>query len=157
MNRRGTLFALLAFGGAFHAPAAFAQAPVRRIGFLSADSPKYTAGEEARRLFPAALKRLGYEEGRNLVIEWRWGDAKIERLPALAEELVRLRVELIVARTNAPIAAVKRATGTIPVVMLNGSFPVEMGFIESLARPGGNITGTAYRSPEILEKQLQIL
>jgi putative ABC transport system substrate-binding protein len=108
-------------------------------------------------MFPASLRRFGYEEGKNLVIEWRWANAKPETLFELAEELVRLKVELIVARTNGPVAAAKQATRTIPVVMLNGNYPVESGLVASLARPGGNVTGTSYYSPELIGKQLQIL
>lgn len=82
----------------------------RRIGFLSPDAFASIPGKQAREMFATSLRRFGYVEGKNLVIEWRWGDAKPETLPALAEELVRLQVELIVARTNGPIAAAKRAT-----------------------------------------------
>ncbi len=151
------MLAILAMGAAPRVLMAQSPGKVRRIGFLSADNLANPASQEAKTVFPASLKALGYEEGRNLVIEWRWGEAKEVSLPALAEELVRLKVELIVARTNAPIAAAMRATRVIPIVMLNASFPVEMGFVGSLARPGGNITGTSYSSPEVFEKQLQIL
>ena len=157
MNRRNTVIAFFALGTVPLASFAQPSQRVRRIGFLSPDASASVSGLQARRMFPTSLRRLGYEEGNNLVIEWRWGEAKSETLPALAEELVRLKVELIVARTNDPIAAAKRATRTIPIVMLNGSHPVEMGFVESLPRPGGNITGTLYSSSELIEKQIEIL
>ncbi len=153
MNRRESLLALRAFGAAPRPSLAQAQQKVRRIGFLSPDSP----GGTTRELFSAALKRLGYEEGRNLVIEWRWGDSRADTLPALAEDLVRHKVELIVARINGPIQAAKAATGSIPIVMLNGAFPVESGLVASLARPGGNITGTSNLSSGIVAKRLQLL
>jgi ABC-type uncharacterized transport system substrate-binding protein len=130
---------------------------VHRIGFISPDAFASGIGEEARKMFPASLRRLGYEEGKNLFIEWRWGDGKVENLRALAEDLVRLRVDIIVARTNGPIAAAKEASRTMPIVMLNGNFPVEAGFVASLARPGGNVTGTSYYSGELQGKQLQML
>ena len=131
---------------------------VRRIGFLSLDTADSEAGQLARTLFPDALRQLGYVEGGNLVIEWRWGDGNSAHLPRLAAELVRDKVEIIVARTNAPIQAAMNATKTIPIVMLNGNFPVEAGFVASLARPGGNVTGTSYLiSADIYEKHLQIL
>ncbi len=129
----------------------------RRVGFLSLDSAQSVAGRQALELFPAALAKFGYGEGRNLQIEWRWADGKSADLPRLAAGLVRLPVDIIVARTHAPIVAAKNATGSIPIVMLNGNFPVEIGLVESLARPGGNVTGTSYISPETLGKQMQVL
>lgn len=155
MNRRDALVSLLAL---WAAPALAQQTgKAWRIGFLSLDDANLPIGQAAREKFPASLKRLGYEEGRNLVIEWRWGNAKPETLPALAEELVRLKVDLVVARGNASIEAARRATRTIPIVMIGGNNPVELGMVESLARPGGNVTGTTFTSPEILEKMLQLL
>lgn len=151
---------LCASGALIAAPlASFAQpAPkVRRIGVLSPDSANSVFGQELRKRFPDALRPLGYEEGKNLVIEWRWGEGKPDTLPALSEELVRLNVELIVARTNGPTAAAMRATRSIPIVMLSGAYPVELGFIQSLARPGGNVTGTTYFSGGLVGKQLQML
>lgn len=133
------------------------QAKVWRIGFLSLDTSRSDAGQLALERFPAALAKLGYGEGRNLVIEWRWADGKAADLPELAAGLVRAGVDIIVARTNESIRAAKDATRSIPIVMLNGNFPVEIGLVESLARPGGNVTGTAYVSPEIMAKQMQLL
>ena len=156
-QRRDFLFAA---GALLATPLACLAQPaqkVRRIGFLSPDASSSVFGQRAREMFAASLRGLGYEEGKNLVIEWRWGEAKVETLPALAEELVRLKVELIVARTNDPITAAKRATRTIPIVMLNSNHPVEMGLIPSLAHPGGNITGTSYATPELIEKQIQLV
>ena len=131
---------------------------VRRIGFLSLDTADSEAGRLARTVFPDALRQLGFVEHGNLVIEWRWADGKTDDLPRLAAELAKSKVEIIVARTNQPIQAAMNATRTIPIVMLNGNFPVEAGFVKSLARPGGNVTGTSYLvSIEIYEKHIQIL
>jgi putative ABC transport system substrate-binding protein len=105
-----------------------------------------------------ALKDLGWVEGRNLVIEYRWADGKVERLPALAADLVRLNVDVIVAPAGAAALAAKNATSSIPIVMMFPAYPVETGLVASLSRPGGNITGTTFTpSPEIFRKQLQIL
>jgi putative tryptophan/tyrosine transport system substrate-binding protein len=128
-----------------------------RVGFLSLDTSTSEAGTQARDLLPAALHKLGYRQGRNLEIEWRWANGKTAELPRLAAELVAARADVIVARTNDPIFAAREATRTIPIVMLNGNYPVEAGLIDSLARPGGNITGLSYVSPAIAEKQMQIL
>jgi putative ABC transport system substrate-binding protein len=130
----------------------------RRIGFLSLETADSEGGQLAQKLIPEALKRSGYIEGGNLIIEWRWANGKLADLPELAAELVRSKVEIIVARTNGSIQAAMKATQTIPIVMLNGNFPVEDGLVMSLARPGGNVTGTSYwASTEIFGKHFQIL
>ncbi len=130
----------------------------RRIGFLSSETADSEGGQLARKLIPEALKQRGWIEGGNLVIEWRWANGKIADLPELAADLVRNKVEIIVARTNLPTMAAMKATQTIPIVMLNGNFPVENGFVQSLARPGANVTGTSYwASAEIFAKHFQIL
>ena len=133
------------------------QTKVWRVGFLSLDTSRSVEGQSALEQFPAALSKLGYKEGKNLVIEWRWADGRTGDLRELAAGLVRTRVDVIVARTNDPIRAVKDATNSIPIVMLNGNFPVETGLVESLAHPGGNVTGTSYVSPETMAKQMQLL
>jgi len=114
---------------------------VRRIGILY-DGVEGISG--LRRLLPASLRRLGYEEGRNLVLMWRFTELKTERLPALAEELMRLNVEVIVTWPNSATVAAMRASNTIPIVMFSGFLPVENRLVEALAHPGGNITGTTY-------------
>jgi putative ABC transport system substrate-binding protein len=130
----------------------------RRIGFLSSETAGSEGGQLAQKLIPESLKQRGWVEGGNLVIEWRWANGKVADLPELAAELVRNKVEIIVARTNFPIQAAMKATQTIPVVMLNGNYPVEAGFVQSLARPGGNVTGTSYwPSAEVFAKHLQFL
>ena len=104
------------------------------------------------------LKQRGWIEGANLIIQWRWANGKTADLPGLAADLVSAKVEIIVARTNFPIQAAMKATQNIPIVMLNGNFPVEAGLVQSLARPGGNVTGTSYwGSTEVFAKHFQIL
>jgi len=129
---------------------------VYRVGFLLGATRESVAS-----LFGAlseGLRDLGYVEGRNIVIEQRYAGGQVERLPALAAELVRLKVDVIVTGTNFHVAAVKGATKTIPVVMVFASDPVGSGFVESLARPGGNITGlSADASPELWAKYLALL
>jgi putative ABC transport system substrate-binding protein len=146
-------------GGALAAPLARAQpsGKVWRIGFLSPDAADSREGKFISREFPVALRRHGYVEGRNLLIEWRWSDGQPATLKNLTEDLVRQNVDLIVARTTGPVAAAMAATRTLPIVMLNGNYPVENGLVQSLARPGGNVTGTAYASPETHEKLLQLV
>ena len=91
--------------------------------------------------FRQGLRELGYVEGKNIIIEWRFGDSKVDRLSALATELVGLKVDVIVTGGTAPTRAAKQATTTIPIVMAQDNDPVASGVVDSLARPGGNITG----------------
>jgi len=107
--------------------------------------------------FRQGLRDLGYEEGKNIVIEWRSAEGKLDRLPALAAELVRLKVDVIVTAGPLPTRAAKEATTTIPIVMAQDPDPVGNGFVASLARPGGNITGLATLRPELSGKQLELL
>jgi putative ABC transport system substrate-binding protein len=110
------------------------------------------------RALTEGLRDLGYAEGRNVVFERRYADGRLERLPDLAAELVRLRVDVIVTGSNVHVAAAQRATATIPIVMVGAADPVGAGFIASLARPGGNITGlTSDASREIQAKNLALL
>ena len=129
---------------------------VPRIGWLG--GPTRESAEPFLREFQRGLKDLGWIEGQNIVIEWRFGGGRAERLPVLAEELVRLPVNLIVAPSTPTIFAAKNATKTIPIVTVGGGDPVELGIVASLARPGGNITGlTSTVGPEIAGKQLELL
>lgn len=156
-HRRTFILLSAALLAAPHAAIAQPAQKLRRIGFLSLDTSDSPAGQGVLKAFPAALNKLGYKVGENLVIEWRWAEGKIERLPGLAEDLVRGKVEIIVARTNDPIVAAMRATKTIPIVMFNGNLPVESKLVASLARPGGNVTGTSYIVPSMFAKQMEIL
>jgi putative tryptophan/tyrosine transport system substrate-binding protein len=146
-------------GGLLAAPlAAEAQqaGKVYRIGFLNA--PTRASVERSLEAFLRALRELGWIEGQNLIIEYRWAEGNVERLPAFAAELVRLKVDLIVAPAGSAALAAKNATSTIPIVMIFPTDPVEVGLVASLRRPGGNITGTTFTpGPEIFGKQLQIL
>ncbi len=151
---------VIAFGaGALAAPlASFAQQPpakIFRIGFLGAESAAgYASRMEALR---AGLRDLGYVEGKNIVIEYRWAEGKYERLPDLAAELVHLKVDVIVTHAAPGSLAAKRATTTIPIVMATMGDPVSLGLIASLARPGGNVTGSTFFQPELAAKRLELL
>ena len=141
MNRRRLLAALFALGMPAWPRVAQTQAPgrVRRIGWLTGGSPK----SHARPLeaFRAGLKEYGWVEGQNIAIELRWAEGKLDRLPTLAAELVRLKPEIIVSAANVVHLAVKKETSTIPIVMMTGTDPVASGLAASFARPGGNVTG----------------
>ena len=160
MNRRDAglaVLGLLAFGVV--APRGIlAQQASRayRIGYLS--TPTRESVENGLQAFLRKLRELGWVDGQNVVIEYRWADGNVERLPDLAAELVRLKVDVIVAPAGSAALAAKNATSSIPIVMIFPSDPVEMGLIASLRRPGGNVTGTTFTpGPEIFGKQLQIL
>jgi putative tryptophan/tyrosine transport system substrate-binding protein len=129
---------------------------VARIGYISSGDPASESNRiEAIRL---ALRDLGYIEGQNIAIEYRYAEGKQDRFPELAAELARLRVDIIVVGGDALARAAKNATKTIPIVMMgSGSDPVEIGLIESLARPGGNITGLTLLSRELGGKRLELL
>jgi len=107
--------------------------------------------------FRDALHELGYVEGKNVQLEVRWGNGEFDRLPALAAELVQLKVDVIVAATSPSVVAARQATRTIPIVMPVSSDPVGEGLVASLAHPGGNITGLSMMAPELGEKRLQLL
>ena len=138
-------------GGLLAAPIAAGAQPVGkvfRIGSLGAGTP------DALR---QSLREAGYVEGPNLVIEWRDAGGKPERFDDLAAELVRLKVDVIVAANPAATLAAKRATASIPIVMVNTPDPVQLGLVASLGRPGGNITGTTTLSADVSVKQLELL
>ena len=134
-----------------------AQQPTRipRIGYLSG-SP---LSAMAYRIEPflQGLRELGYTEGKNIIIEWRYAEGKLNRLPGLAAELVRLKVEVIVTGGPGATRPAKEATITIPIVMTQDNDPVANGFVASLAHPGGNITGLSTLAPEISGKRLELL
>jgi putative ABC transport system substrate-binding protein len=136
---------------------ALAQQPTKvpRIGFLGATSPSTIPVRlEA---FRQGLRELGHVEGNNLVIEYRYANGKLDRVPALAAELVRLNVDVIVTGGSAATRPAKEATITIPIVMAQDTDPVGNKFVASLARPGGNITGLSILAPELSGKQLELL
>src|SRR5262249_55903409 len=132
---------------------------IRRIGFLTMASPPESSADSAARVaaLRQGLREFGWIEGQNITIEYRWAAGRSDRLPALAEELVRLQVDLIVAAGHTVVQAVKEATTTIPIVMSLASDVVETGLVASLARPGGNITGQSDSAIELDGKQLELL
>jgi putative ABC transport system substrate-binding protein len=134
-----------------------AQQPARipRIGFLFGSS--LSANSARHEAFRQGLRELGYVEGKNIVIDWRSAEEKLDRLPALAADLVYLKVDIIVTGGSSPTRAAKEATTTIPIVMAQDADPVGSGFVASLARPGGNITGLSTLAPELSGKRLEIL
>jgi putative ABC transport system substrate-binding protein len=136
---------------------AAAQQPVKapRIGYLAVNS----LSDNAARIdaFRQGLRELGYLEGKNIIIEWRSADGTPDRLPALAAELVNLKVDVLVSYGPTPTRVAKKATTTVPIVMSFDSDPVGSGVVASLARPGGNITGLSSLAPEISGKQLELL
>jgi putative ABC transport system substrate-binding protein len=128
---------------------------VPRIGYLTATSRSVNPARiEA---FRQGLRELGYVEGENIVIEWRHADGKADRLPRLAAELVHLHMDIIVSGGSTATRAVKQATSTIPIVMCQDNDPVGNGFVASLARPGGNITGLATLRSELSGKRFELL
>jgi putative ABC transport system substrate-binding protein len=160
MNRRSAahvlLLGLLAFAAAPLAADAQQAGKVYHVGYLS--TPTRESVKNGVEAFLRKLRELGWIEGQNLIIEYRWAEGKVERLPDLAVELVRRKVDVIVAPAGSAALAAKNATTTIPIVMIFPSDPVETGLVASLSRPGGNITGTTFTpGPEIFGKQLQIL
>jgi putative ABC transport system substrate-binding protein len=134
-----------------------AQQPTKvfRIGFL--DSSTASGSTVLVEAFRQELSKLGWIEGKNITIEYRFAEQKTERLPELAAELVRLNVDLIVAASAPTALTVQRATTTIPIVMANASDPVGAGLVASLARPGGNVTGLSSLSTELNTKRLEVL
>ena len=157
MNRKKLLpFALGALLFALSFPAE-AQQPTKipRIGYLNTTSPSAVAARTEA--FRQGLRELGHEEGKNIVIEYRHAEGKPDRLSTLAAELVRLKVDAIVTTGPTVTRAAKEATSTIPIVMSFDTDPVGNGFVASLARPGGNITGMSSLAPEISGKQLELL
>jgi len=156
MRRREFIFA--AASAAAWPVAVRAQGPapnVPVIGFLHAGAPD----ESAARLqaFRSGLRETGYEEGRNLTIEYRWATGDYARLPAMAAELVALPIRVLVAATTPAVKAAKAATTTIPVLFTTGGDPVQLGLVASLNRPGGNVTGATMLARVLVGKQLEIL
>jgi putative tryptophan/tyrosine transport system substrate-binding protein len=157
MERRTWLICSLGLLAAPLGAAAQPAAKAFRIGLLAGTSPTSPETALLWETFFQELRELGYVQGQNLVIESRSYGDRIERLQILADELVRLPVEVIVAGSAPAPEAAKRATSTIPIVMTNHAAAVESGLVTTLARPGGNVTGLSLASPEVRTKQLQLL
>ena len=127
---------------------------IARIGYLSTD---LAANRHLQEVFLQGLRDLGYVEGRNVAIEYRDAGGKFERLPALAAELVALKVDVILAGATPQALAAKQATKTIPIVVASATDPVTDGLVTSLAQPGGNVTGLSFLAPELVGKRLELL
>ena len=134
-----------------------AQQPTKvpRIGYLSGSFA--STSPDRREAFRQGLRELGYAEGKNIVVEYRYGDGKFDRLPGLAAELVRLKVDIIVTSGPQATRPAKQATSTIPIVMAQDPDSIGNGFVADLARPAGNVTGSATFAPELSGKQLELL
>jgi putative tryptophan/tyrosine transport system substrate-binding protein len=125
------------------------------IGYLGATTA--SAQSKSRSAFLHRLRELGWAEGRNLGIEYRWAEGRTERAPEIATELVRLNVDIIFTSGAGPVIAAKQATSTIPIVFAVASDPVGTGLVASLARPGGNVTGLSYQGPDLGAKRVELL
>jgi putative ABC transport system substrate-binding protein len=159
MKRTVLLLTAVLYGAIMLSAAALAAPPsgkVARIGYL-VFSPLSDTPSPERAGFLKGLRELGYLEGKNLIIEYRSADGAPDMLPFLAEELVGLKVDVIVGLGSPVIRAAKEATGTIPIVMLFGGDPVALGFVNSLARPGTNVTGMTHMPADLGPKRLQLL
>jgi len=148
--------ALLLLAIAFTAGAQQTSRKIPLIGLLD-----YSAPDAARvswwTAFRQALHELGYVEGQSIAFEARWAQGRVDRLPSLAAELARLQVDIIVAGGGETARAAKQATGTIPIVMATGADPIRLGVVESLGRPGGNVTGVTSLSAELIAKRVELL
>jgi putative tryptophan/tyrosine transport system substrate-binding protein len=141
---------ILAFGAEAQQPKT-----VQRIGYVGAGSTA-TAGHHAQAL-AQGLRELGYLEGQNITIEYRWAEGKLESLPGFVADLIRLKVDVIISSATPAIRIAKEQTRTIPIVMAGVTDPVGNGFVASLARPGGNITGLTHVAPDLTGKRLELL
>jgi ABC-type uncharacterized transport system substrate-binding protein len=155
MSSKIIRFALGALLVALSLPADAQQPKIARIGFLSAASPSVASFRTEP--FRQGLRELGYVEGKTIVIVYRYAEGKLDRLPALAVELVRIKVDVILSGGSSTTRPAEEATSTIPIVMAQDDDPVGNGFVASLARPGGNITGLATFSPELSGKRMELL
>ena len=159
MNQRRKII-MAGAAGAFASPfTSFAQQPekVARVAFLALPNRATALDPLFSGAFPLGMRDLGYVEGRNLLIEWRFADSQIERLPALAAELLQWKPQVLVAATHEAALVAQKATSTTPIVMTTGADPVAGGLIQSLARPGGNITGLSNLSGDLGPKRLEML
>jgi putative tryptophan/tyrosine transport system substrate-binding protein len=157
MKRRAFLLVV----GALLAQRLAAAEPARkiyRLGYLStAPRPTVAMPSPSREALFGELRKLGYIDGQNLVVEGRWADGKTELLPALAAQLVQAKVDIILATSDGATEAAQQATRTIPIVMVNNASPAASGHVASLGRPGGNVTGTTAMTADITAKRLELL
>lgn len=155
LNRRAFLCGAMSV--AFAAPLSGEPQQVGRMSRVGWLAPGAASAGGMLNALRQGLRELGYAEGQTIQFESRWAEGQINRLPALADDLVRLKVQVIFAWGYPSIVAAKRATATIPIVFLTHFDPVESGFVASLARPGGNVTGRTFMSPDLATKRLQLL
>src|SRR5215471_10454632 len=156
MARRAMVVWLVGLTLAFGRPAETQeQAKLPKIGLLGPGSSSDSAS--SREIFLKALHELGYIEGKNIAIEYRYADNKVERLPALADELVRLKADVLVTTSTPAAIAAKNSTRTIPIIFLGVSDPVTAGLIDSLAGPGGDLTGFTTIAAVLAGKRLELL
>jgi putative ABC transport system substrate-binding protein len=126
---------------------------IPRIGYLTLRPGPF----EHDKIFKQELRDLGWIEGQNVAVEYRWAAGKVDRLPVLAKELVDLKLDVIVASATPSVQATKNVTSTIPIVMLGAADPVGVGLVASLSHPGANITGVSLQSPELAGKRMELL
>lgn len=154
MIDRRLFLASLAMGALAVPSAALADERLRRVGYLDLGT---SANTLPREILPQRLRELGWIEGKNIAFVWLYADAKAERLSPLIAELLQRKVDVIVTRGTTAIRAAKDATTTTPIVMAGGGDPVGSGLVQSLARPGGNVTGVSLVGQELMEKNLELL
>lgn len=159
MNNRRKLIIALGAGALASPLSSFAQPATKiwRVGFLSPRHVDFVNSDYIYGPFTRGMRELGYVEGKNLAIEWRSAEGNNERLPGLATELVNLKVDVIVAASSPGARAAQKATATIPIVIVGVGDPVKYGFVKSLARPEGNITGVSSMGRDIRAKQIEML
>jgi ABC-type uncharacterized transport system substrate-binding protein len=159
MDRRAFIITLV--GGSILAAPLASEAQraeqVPRVGYINPGFPSDPVRMRRLEAFRQGLRELGYAEGRNIALEPRWAEGKYERYPAIAADLVRLKVHVIVAIGGAATKAAKQVTSTIPIVMSLVTEPVESGLVASLARPGANVTGTSIMAADLAGKQVELL
>src|SRR5437762_2888353 len=143
--------------GLFAVPLAAQAQPASKVGRIAFLSTTSSPDSPTTAAFRQGLQELGYVEGQNIIIEWRWGGGRTEGFPAFAAEVVRLNVDVIVAANDAAGRAAQQATKRIPIVIAVVGDPVGSGFVDALARPGGNVTGLSMQAPELAGKRLQLL
>lgn len=157
MNRRDAAFVLLALAALPWTSLAQGQGKIWRVGVLIPRRRPDSIDSDFIGAFPRGMRELGYVEGKNLTIEWRFADGRFELLPDLARELVQLKMDALVSGSSQAIRALQNATTIIPIVMASSGDPIGAGFVASLARPGGNITGLSNLTSDIATKQLELL